>query len=371
MDRAAAASARLAVDIEPDVLARQMIGQRFAPGLRLARRFFHACLDRRMAFANARDIAVEVLESECHLVWIEALGAASELRPLELLDDELKALDLAVAALDDGRHVAHQMVQERRIDGQIVEIDSHARFYFERSSKLSIFSMFCLMFRTFSTSDRRSPDALGNPPVDALDQHGELRRTERDGAFEPRHPRPHESALIEPLGEQAQPVSVPKKDLDDLGPLAPEGEQMAAKRILLQRALNQQRQPVHALPHVGVAQRQMHFHPCRHDHHRASSRSATCRRTASGSAPDGAKTRRPSASSTAVIPSGGCNRSCSMRGVEAAPICPLASFTAASFALLFLPKPSSARHRNTTLATIPRRRATDDTVSPARSVSRT
>ncbi len=163
MERTAAARARLAVDIEPDILARQMIGQRFAPGPRLGRRFLRACFDRRTAFANARDIAVEVLESERHLVGVEAFGAASELRPLELLDDELKALDLAVAAFDDGRHVAHQMVQKRRIDRQIVEIDSHAQFYFERPSKPSIFSIVCLMFSVFSTSHRRSPDALWEP----------------------------------------------------------------------------------------------------------------------------------------------------------------------------------------------------------------
>ncbi|WGJ13318.1 hypothetical protein QEV83_11420 [Methylocapsa sp. D3K7] len=47
------------------------------------------------------------------------------MRPLELFDDELKAFDLAVAALDNGRHVAHQMVQKSHIDRQIVEIDSH------------------------------------------------------------------------------------------------------------------------------------------------------------------------------------------------------------------------------------------------------
>ena len=58
-----------------------MIGQRLAPGPGLGRRFFRACLDRRTAFANARNIVVEVLEGERHLVWIEALGAASELRP--------------------------------------------------------------------------------------------------------------------------------------------------------------------------------------------------------------------------------------------------------------------------------------------------
>ena len=83
-----------------------MIGQRLAPGPRLGRRFFRARVDRRTAFANARDIAVEVFESERHLVGIEGFGAASELRPLEFLDDEPKALDLAVAVLDDRRTIA-------------------------------------------------------------------------------------------------------------------------------------------------------------------------------------------------------------------------------------------------------------------------
>lgn len=53
-----------------------------------------------------------------------------------------------------------------------------------------------------------------------------------DAAFVPRHPRPHEPTPIEPLGEQAQPVAVPEQDLDDLRSFAPEGEQMAAERIL-------------------------------------------------------------------------------------------------------------------------------------------
>jgi exodeoxyribonuclease III len=83
----------------------------------------------------------------------------------------------------------------------------------KRPSKPSIFSIVCLMFSVFSTSHRRSPDALGNAPVDALDQHGELRRTERDGAFEPRHPGPHEAALIEPFGEEAQPFPSQKRIL--------------------------------------------------------------------------------------------------------------------------------------------------------------
>jgi site-specific recombinase len=138
MERAAATRASLPVDIETDILARQMLGQGLASGRRLS----CLCFPGRTALADARNVAVEVFQGERHLVWIEALGVASELRPLELLDDELKALDLAVAALDDRRHVAHQMVQERRIDGQIVEIDSHSRFYFKRPSDPSVFLCF-------------------------------------------------------------------------------------------------------------------------------------------------------------------------------------------------------------------------------------
>lgn len=74
VERAPAARAYLAIDIEPDILAWQMIGQRFAPGRRFARRFVRHRIDRRAAFVNARNIAVEVFQSERHLIGIEALG---------------------------------------------------------------------------------------------------------------------------------------------------------------------------------------------------------------------------------------------------------------------------------------------------------
>jgi hypothetical protein len=217
VERAVAACASLAVDVEPDILARQTIGQRPAPGRRLAR----LCFDGRTALSDAGDIAVEVFQGKRHLAGIETFGAAPELCPLELLDDKLKAFDFAVAALDDGRHVVQQMVQKTRIDRQIGEVDSHVQFYYDRSSNRSISPLFGLIFSAFSASDRRSPDTLGNAPIDAFDQHGELRRRQGDRAARLDHARPHEAALIEPLGEQTQPVPVPEKDLDDLRLLAP------------------------------------------------------------------------------------------------------------------------------------------------------
>jgi hypothetical protein len=48
----------------------------------------------------------------------------------------------------------------------------------------------------------------------------------------------------------------------------------------------------------------MHFHAGRNDHHRVVSRSATCRRTTSGSLLSRANTRRPSGRSNAVMPLG-------------------------------------------------------------------
>jgi hypothetical protein len=43
------------------------------------------------------------------------------------------------------------------------------------------------------------------------------------------------------------------------------GEQMARECVLLQRVLNQHRKPIHALPHVGLAERQVHLHAGRND----------------------------------------------------------------------------------------------------------
>ncbi len=58
------------------------------------------------------NISVEVFEPEGKLIRIEALGPASEPGSLKLSDDALEALDLVIAGLDDGRHVAHQAVQK-------------------------------------------------------------------------------------------------------------------------------------------------------------------------------------------------------------------------------------------------------------------
>ncbi len=74
---------------------------------------------------GAGDVGIEIFQPKGQLIGIEALGAASELPSLKLFDEALEALDLVVAGLDDGRHVAHLALQKVDIGGQALEVESH------------------------------------------------------------------------------------------------------------------------------------------------------------------------------------------------------------------------------------------------------
>jgi hypothetical protein len=132
-------------------------------------------LGRRLVRLSLCKIGLEILQAKRKLIVVDAHGPASELRALKLLDDQLEALDLTVAALDGGHHVAHQTVQKHGVGRQVFEIDPHVRFYFGRLLRPSSFALFFLDFRASSARHRGSPDTLRDAPVDAFDQHGELR----------------------------------------------------------------------------------------------------------------------------------------------------------------------------------------------------
>ena len=86
-------------------------------------------LDMRTALVFAGEITVEILRTERQLIGIEALGAASELHSLELFDDRLEALDLAVAMFDRADNIANQAMQKCCFSREIVEIELHVQFY--------------------------------------------------------------------------------------------------------------------------------------------------------------------------------------------------------------------------------------------------
>src|SRR5262249_44502856 len=149
------------------------------------------------------------------------------------------------------------------------------------------------------------PGALRRAPVDTFQKHRELRWCQCHGAARLAQRGPDEMAMLQPLREQTEPVAVPKEDLDRVRLPAAEGEQMTGERVLLELRLHQHGEAVETLPHVGVTEREVDLHAQGNDQHLASSSCcATYLRTASGSQPGGANTRRPSASSTATAPGG-------------------------------------------------------------------
>jgi hypothetical protein len=113
-----------------------------------------------MALSDTRNVAVEVLMCERKLIGIELFRTASKLRALQLLDDELKAFDLAIAVLNDSGHIAHKMLQKSRFGGQIVEIDSHVRFYVNARIGPSNFPANNRFFSFLSPGQKWAPEAF-------------------------------------------------------------------------------------------------------------------------------------------------------------------------------------------------------------------
>src|SRR5215470_12757541 len=341
----ATASADRRADLDPDLFTRQMIGERLAPRLSVIRSG-----PRLLLGFSARFVGLNFLQSKRKLIGIDALGPAPKLRALKLLDDQLESFDLVVAVLDNRCHVAHEPMQQSRIGWKIVEIELHDESYARTLIRSSNFVIFHAGFRIFSARERGLPRALRRAPVDAFDQHRELRRRKRYRAARLAQRGPDEVALLQSLGEETQPIAVPEQNFHRVCLSAAEGKQMTRERVLLEHCLHQDGQAVEALPHVGVTQRQMNLHARRNDQHPVcSSCCAMYRRTASGSLPGGANTRRPSASSTATASGGIGNMSC--RNIVSAPPSPWlwhrssAIRTAASVVGLPLPKPNWTRQR--------------------------
>src|SRR3954470_16593329 len=94
------------------------------------------------------------------------------------------------------------------------------------------------------------------------------------------------------------------EDLQKITFAAAKDEDVPTKRIPPQHLLDLEREPVHALAHVGAAGGQPDPRPARErDHRPASARSAAA--TTAGSAAPEIRTRSPPASSTSISPVGG------------------------------------------------------------------
>src|SRR6516165_5014101 len=142
-----------------------------------------------------------------------------------------------------------------------------------------------MRFCTFLACEHGPPRSFRRAPIEAFDQHRELRRSQSHRAARIAQRWPYEATLLQPLGEETEPVSVPEQDLDCVCLPAPEGKEMARERILLEHLLHHDCKAVESLSHVGSAERQVDLHAGRYDQHGPFSRSSMYRRTTFGSLP--------------------------------------------------------------------------------------
>lgn len=99
---------------------------------------------------------------------------------------------------------------------------------------------------------RRPGGALRVTPVDAFEQHRQLRSRQRHtpvlGGL-----GPHEASRLQTLAEQAHPVAIEPQHLDAITAAATEHEHVPTERIRLQAYLYLGRQAVEPAAHVGHA----------------------------------------------------------------------------------------------------------------------
>src|SRR6202034_924825 len=98
--------------------------------------------------------------------------------------------------------------------------------------------------------------------------------------------RPDELASFQLLREQAQSISGPPQQLNQITSPAPKGEDVTGKRVLGERGLHQRRQTMHAAAHIRHAGSEPHLGAARRaDHTRCARQSSTTPSTCESTAP--------------------------------------------------------------------------------------
>src|ERR1700675_883336 len=131
----------------------------------------------------------------------------------------------------------------------------------------------------------RSPIAfgtLGVLPVDAIEQHSQVRGTHADPALACGCRRELKGACLQAFVDDHEAVLVPVEQLDAITPLVAEDEYVPRERILLEMLANQFRQRVETFAQVGWVGRQPNAHGCRKAQHDgcSSSTASNCRKVA-------------------------------------------------------------------------------------------
>ena len=102
-----------------------------------------------------------------------------------------------------------------------------------------------------SDRDLRRPGPLRPPPVDAFQQHRQLRARQENSSFASL--RPDESAALKTLLKQTQPVAIEPENFYDVAAASSENEDVTGEGLLVEHCLHLRTQAVKSAPHIGHA----------------------------------------------------------------------------------------------------------------------
>src|SRR5829696_1691006 len=144
----------------------------------------------------------------------------------------------------------------------------------------------------------RLPGVLRMAPIDAFEQHRQLRWTQMHRAAV--RLRPHEASALQALEVQVHSIPAPPQEFDQITSTSAEHEYMPAEWIVLQRGLHLRGQRIHPTAHVGYARGQPYTRTARQGIHRCESASMTTRSTARSTTP--VSRTPPSGKSISITP---------------------------------------------------------------------
>ena len=137
------------------------------------------------------------------------------------------------------------------------------------------------------------PRAFNSAPIDAFQKHRKLSATESHGTTLGLWP--YKTTTLQPLGEEAQTITIPPQQLHDIASAPAEHEDMARKRLLLQNRLHLRTEAIETAPHIGHAGGKPYPGPCGKMNHWR--RLSSTQRSSRGSAPlSTVSTARPGSS---------------------------------------------------------------------------
>ena len=146
-----------------------------------------------------------ILEAELQLLGRQLFGPTAELMTRQALDQQPKLVVLGI-------QLAQHLLQRDGIVRQCVRVDLHSAMMNDAAASLP--ELFAAPGKL--SGEFRSAARHRRPPLAAVEQSRQLRRGQHDPAGRVGR-RPGELAVLEPLGQHAQPDAVMPDQLDQSG----------------------------------------------------------------------------------------------------------------------------------------------------------